>query len=162
MGTVLRRLGQTLSVGSAILILAACGGTATPTSAGAVATRSTATAAEAEPTSSVLLSGVVVDSSNRPVAQANVECLGANVACMGPETDVSAQDGPDQGVKTSADGSYRIVVVAKGITPSGILLNANARGFQIEWRQISFDAGCTSDQARCAMTLDFTLTAQPE
>jgi hypothetical protein len=106
---------------------------------------------------------VVVDSSNRPVARANVECMGSNVVCMGPRSEVSAEDGPDHGVKTRGDGSYELVVVASGSTAGGILLNANAKGFQIEWRQVTIpDAACTFGQARCAITLNFTLTPQPE
>jgi hypothetical protein len=162
MDTVLR-FGQASLVGSAMLILAACGGGSTPTAAGPVAETKTTTFTAAEPTSSVLVSGVVVDSSNRPVAGAEVECVGGNVSCTGSRTDVSAEDGPDFGVKTHADGSYQLVVVASGGSEGGFLLNASAGGYQVEWQRLSVpDAACTSDQARCAITQNFTLTEQPE
>jgi hypothetical protein len=144
-----------------MLILAACGGGSTPTAAGPVAEAKTTTVAEAAPTASALVSGVVVDSSNHPVAGAEVECVGGNVSCTGSRTDVGAEDGPDFGVKTHADASYQLV--ASGSPEGDFLVNASGRGYQVEWRQLSLpDAACTSDQARCAITANFTLTAQPE
>jgi len=40
------------------------------------------------------------------------------------------------------------------------LLNANARNYQVAWRQVQFpDPVC---QPSCAVTVNFTMTLQPE
>ncbi len=162
MGDLLRRFAGALPLGSAMLMLAACGSSSTPTSATAVA--STATAGSTSATAqdpSVLVSGVVVDSGNRPVANANVECMGTNVACVPPGTQVITQDGPDPGVFTGPDGRYSMVVTALSSGP--ILVNAHALKFELQMQQLSFpDAGCSADQARCALTLNFQLVDQAQ
>ena len=164
MRAMLRRLGRTVPAGSAMLILAACGGTSTPTApAEAVAaTKATVTAtdAAAAPVTSAKVRGTVVDSSDRRLANATVECLG-DVVCAGPYGDVSAEGHGHQVTTTDADGSYEIVATSRSGGARGpFLMNANGRGYQVEWRQVEWpDPACTSDQARCAIIVDFTLTS---
>jgi protocatechuate 3,4-dioxygenase beta subunit len=163
MRAMLRRLVRTLPAGSAMLILAACGSTSTPTSpAEAVAATKAAetpTAGAAGPATSMTVRGTVVDSSNRLLANATIECLG-DVVCAGPYRQVSAEGHGHQVTKTGADGSYEIVATSPSGSATGwLLMNANGRGYQVEWRQVEWpDPACTSDQARCAVTVNFSLT----
>jgi len=153
---LLRRFAWALPVGSAMLMLAACGNSSTPTSASAVQT-SAATVATSASDPSVLVSGVVVDSANRPVAHANVECMGTNVTCVRPLTQIISQDGPDDGVFTAANGSYAMVLTAPSANP--VSLNAHALKYELQMQQVSFpDPGCTFD--RCAVTVNFRLANQ--
>ncbi len=151
MRMVFRALGRTLPVGSAMLMLAACGTTPAPTTAEAVtATKTTEQVASA----SGIVRGIVVDPANRPVANANIECA-SNAQCT-LFSDVSAQDGADQGVRTNANGYYQLKVSRSG--EGAFLLNATARGYGIEWREVQLpDPACTWDQPGCAITLNFTL-----
>ena len=153
MRTLLRGLGRTLPAGSAMLMLAACGSTPAPTAAN-VAAATTATGTQVV-SSSVVVRGLVVDPANRPLANANVECM-SNAQCTSPG-DVSAQDGPDHGVTTNANGFYQLIV-----TPSGgvrFLVDASARGYGIQWQDVRLpDPACTWDQPKCAITVNFTLT----
>jgi len=152
MRTVFRALGRTLPAGSAMLLLAACGTTPAPTASEAV----TATkAAEQVASASGIVRGFVVDPANRPVANANVECA-SNAHCT-LFSEVTAQDGADQGVRTNANGFYQMKVSRSG--EGGFLLNASARGYGIEWQEVRLpDASCTWDQPGCAIDLNFTLT----
>ncbi len=149
MSSVLRWLGRTLPAGAAALVLAACSnGSPMPSSASAVSPPSPRTV-------SGIVHGWVVDTANRPVANANIECA-SNAQCT-LFGDISAQDGRDQGVKTDAKGYYELVLSPTG--PSPFLMNASARGYGIVWQKVALpDAGCTFDQSRCAMTLNFTLS----
>lgn len=152
MRTVFQALGRALPVGPAMLMLAACGSTTAPTAPAAV----TATVAkEAAPSASAIVRGQVVDLANRPVANANVECTSdAQCTLAG---DVAAQDGPDQGVKTNANGFYQMRVSRSGGV--AFILNASARGFGVVWREVQLpDPTCTWDQPGCAVTVNFTLT----
>lgn len=165
MRAMLRRLGRALPAGSAILILAACGSTSTPTgpAEGVAATKpaATATDAAAAPPTSITVRGTVVDSSNRRLANATVECPGDDVLCAGPGTQVTAEGHGHQVTTTRADGSYEIVATSRSGGATGrFLMNANGRGYQVEWRQIEWpDPACTSEEPRCALTVDFTLTS---
>jgi hypothetical protein len=161
MDTVVWRVGQALSVGSMALMLAACGGSSMPTAADPAAAAKTTTVAEAAPTASMLVSGVVVDSSGHPVAGADIECMGTNLSCADPKLEVIAQDGPDQSVKTRADGTYQVRMVVSGSAAGPFLMSAHAAGYEVDWRQVSFpDPACGSDQPGCAVTANFTLTPQ--
>jgi len=167
MPTLFRGLGRALPAASAILALAACGDSMTATAPSAIqrptATKAVAPTAAPQQASSVLVRGSVVDLANRPVVNANVECMGSNVKCMGQGIDVGAQDGPDSGVKTDASGAYALVVTQSGGLAGGFLLDANARGFQIVWRQLAVpSATCTPDQPSCTIILNFTLSPQAE
>jgi hypothetical protein len=160
---MLRRLGRTMPAGSAILILASCGGPSAPTAPAEVvaATKSaaTATGAAADTSTSITVRGTVVDSSNRRLADATIECPG-DVVCAGPYGQVSAEGHGHQVMRTRADGSYELVATSRsGGATGGFLMNANGRGYQVAWRQVEWpDPACTSDQARCAVTVDFSLT----
>ncbi len=158
MRTVLRPLGRTLPAMSAVLILAACGSTPSPTAVdGAV--RGGGTAVQPPATvATMTIRGVVVDSSNRPLANAGVECMG-DVRCRAAGSQVSAEDGPDDGLKTDSSGSYQLVVTGgSGSVQRGFLMNAHARSYEVAWREVRFpDPGCTSDQAGCTVSINFTL-----
>jgi hypothetical protein len=120
-----------------------------------------ATDAAAAPPTSITVRGTVVDSSNRRLANATVECPGDDVSCAGPYSQVTAEGHGHQVTTTGADGSYEIVATSRSGGARGpFLINANGRGYQVEWRQVEWpDPACTSDQARCAITVDFTLTS---
>jgi hypothetical protein len=153
-----------MPAGSAILILAACGGSSAPTAPAEVvaATKSAgpATGAAADAATSITVRGTVVDSSNRRLADATIECPG-DVVCAGPNGgQVSAEGHGHQAMRTRADGSYELVATSRsGGAKGGFLMNANGRGYQVAWRQVEWpDPACTSDQPRCAVTVDFSLT----
>jgi hypothetical protein len=58
---------------------------------------------------------------------------------------------------TDANGQYHIVATSRA-GGSGFLMNANARGYEVAWRDVAWpDAGCSSDQPRCTVTVDFKL-----
>jgi hypothetical protein len=158
MSTVLGRLGRTLPAAVTALILGACSNSTSPTAAtGPVATA----AAEQQPASSITVQGMVADSSNRPLTFAQVECTG-DVQCLPPGAQVSAQDGPDDGVKTNAAGAYVIVVRRTGAS-NRFLMSATARGYEPSIREVAMaDPTCRSDRADCAVTLDFTLAPQAQ
>ena len=164
MRAMLRRLGRTLPAGSAILILAACGSASTPTgpAEGVAATKPAAAATDAAAAvpASITVRGTVVDSSNRRLANATVECPGDDVSCAGPLSQVTAEGHGHRVTTTGADGSYEIVATSRSGGATGrFLMNANGRGYQVAWRQVEWpDPACTSDQARCAITVNFSLT----
>ncbi len=158
---LLRRFAVALPIGAAVLMLAACGSSSTPTSASTAAQTTTAATAMSAKDPSVLVRGVVVDPAGRPVAGANVECMGNNVTCVPPGTQVIAQDGPDDGVFTGTDGTYAMVLTALSSGP--VMLNAHALKYELQMQQLRFpDANCSADQARCAVTLNFRLVAQQQ
>jgi hypothetical protein len=42
-------------------------------------------------------------------------------------------------------------------------MNANARGYEVAWQDVAWpDAGCSSDQPRCAVTVNFKLNPLAE
>lgn len=156
---VLRRLTRVLPVGSAMLMLVACDSASTPTApAGAVvATRETAAVAAAPV--SVTVRGFVVDSSDRRLANINIECLG-NATCAPANAQPSAEGHDHRVGTTNADGSYEVVATSRGDAGSGFMMNANGRGYNVEWHQVAWpDAACTSDQSRCALTVNFRLSS---
>jgi hypothetical protein len=157
MSTALRRLGQTLPATMTALLLGACGGSTTsPTAAPAVAAAKTVAAAAETIPSSITIKGTVVDSSNRPLANVEVECMG-DVQCAAFGSQVSQQDGPDNGVRTNADGAYLIVATARS-SGARFLMGASGAGYEVTIREVSFPASfCASDQAGCTVALDFTL-----
>ncbi len=156
---LLRRSAGALAPGSLMLLLAACGGSSTPTSATTVVQAATAATATSAKDPSVLVSGMVVDPAGRPVAGANVECMGTNVTCVLPGTQVIAQDGPDDGVFTAKDGTYSMLLTAPSAAP--VTLNAHAFKYELQVQQLRFpDPGCSADQARCAVTVNFRLVDQ--
>lgn len=153
------RLGWTLPAALTALALAACSNTAAPTAA-TVPTAATATAEQA-PASSILLQGTVVDSSNRPMANAEVECMGG-VECVPFGAQVIAQDGPDLGIKTNAAGAYVMVAKRTGASDR-FLMNATAKGYELMIREVAFsDPTCTSDRSDCTVTVNFTLAPQAQ
>ncbi len=164
MRRTLRRLSLTLPAGAAALLLAACSSsTPMPSAADPPAASTTSVASTAgstqQPTASALLRGLVVDSANRPVANANVECA-SNAQCR-RFADVSVQDGPDDGVKTNAEGRYEMIVSPQA--DGAFLLDASAFGFGIVWRTVALPSpACSWDQARCALTVNFTLSPAAE
>ena len=163
MHTFFRQLGRALPAGSVMLMMAACSDSTTaPTTADAMSakTAATTTATAAQEAASVLVSGTVVDSSNRPLAGAVVECM-AELNCKG-FGDVSEQDGGDFNVATNANGVYRIIVErSAGSTGDSFTLHASARAHQTAFESARIpDPACTPDQARCAVTVNFKLTPQ--
>ncbi len=154
MRTISWELGRTLSAGAAMLVLAACSSTATSTAPDPAPAAQTQ-----QPSASFTIRGVVVDQANRPVAGANVEC--ASDAQCTLFTDVSAQDGADQGVKTKADGSYELIVSRSG--GGMFLMDASAFGYGIVWQNVQApDPACIWNKPSCVVTQNFTLppTAQ--
>ncbi len=149
MATAWRGTGRISAAGMAALTLAACGSTHAPTAAEPVA------AAQVQGAASGVVRGLVVDSASRPVAGANVECA-SNAHCR-RYSDVSTQDGIDEGVKTDAHGFYQLIVTPSGT--GGFLLNASARGFGVAWSEVQLpDAACSWSQSNCVTTLNFTLS----
>ena len=147
-----------------MLMLAACGGTSTPTAPPeSVAAKATAPVpdAAAAPATSITVRGTVVDSSSRRLANATIECPGDEVSCTGPYSEVSAEGHGHHATKTDANGSYEIVATSRPGGGTGrFLMNANGRGYQVEWQQVAWpDPACTADQARCAVTVNFRLTS---
>ncbi len=162
MRAVLGRLGLTAPVAMAAVILGACGSTSSPTAAVVpAATATTEGEATGDVTSSVTVEGTVVDDSNRPMANVEVECMG-DVVCTRIGAQVIEQDGPDVGLKTNAAGAYRMVVAQRGGTPR-FLMNAAARGYEVTTREVAFpDSACSSDRADCTLTVNFTLKSQEQ
>jgi hypothetical protein len=143
-----------------MLMLVACDNASAPTAPAeaVVSTRATAAVVAAAPVS-VTVRGFVVDSSDRRLANINIECLG-NVTCAGPHSQPSAEGHDHRVGATNADGSYEVVATSRGDAGSGFMMNANRQGYQVEWRQVAWpDPACTSDQARCALTVNFKLTS---
>ncbi len=167
MRTTLLRLGPALPAGAAMLILVACGSTSTPTAPAeavpAMKAAAPAAAATAAVTASVTVRGSVVDSSNRPLPNIIIECLG-DVACTRPEYQPSAQGHEHRVETTDAKGSYELVATSQsGSTASAFSMNANGPTYLVAWRQVEWpDPACTSDQARCTVTVNFTLTPSTE
>jgi hypothetical protein len=162
MRTMLRRLGPALFAGSALSGLAACGGDASIPSAQEVATEAANAAAAATPVS-VTVRGSVVDSLDRPIANAHIECLGT-VRCAGPYEQVSAEGHGHRVTTTDASGFYHIVATRLSAEAgSGFLMNANRRSYQVEWREVAWpDPACTADEPHCAMRVDFRLTGMAD
>jgi hypothetical protein len=159
MSTVLGRLGRTLPAAVAAVVLGACSNAASPT-ATTPATVATANA-EQQPTASIIVQGTVVDSSNRPLAGAEVECMGS-VQCVAFGAQVIQEDGPDDGVKTNAAGGYVMVVRRTGASDR-FLMNATAKGYELMIREVAFaDPTCSSDRAGCSVTMNFTLAPQAD
>ncbi len=186
MRTVLRRLGQTLPAGSAILMLAGCGSTASPTAP--AGTSATATQQSSSP--SIMVRAFVVDSAtNQPLANVNIECMGS-IQCILPAEaipttqqrvavpqrltaqqgarakPVTAQQGDTDHVGvTAADGSFQFIagdLDGSASGANGFMVGANARGYAVQWQQVRFpDPGCTSDNPSCAVTLSFALVLEP-
>ena len=158
MSTVLGRFGRTLPAAVTAIVLGACSNSASPT----VATGSVATAAaEQQPALSITVQGTVVDSSNRPLTFAQVECMG-DVQCVPSGAQVIAQDGPDDGVKTNAAGAYVMVVRRTGASDR-FMMSASARGYELMIREAAFaDPTCSSDRADCSLTVNFTLAPQAQ
>jgi hypothetical protein len=156
MSAVLGRLGRVAPAAAAVLLVAACSGgpSASPTASSVPAPSAIA---EAQPTASILVEGVVTDSAHRPVANAEVECNGG-VTCAPAHAQVIEQDGPDDGVKTNAEGRYTMVARGGG----AFLMNASKRGYDATIREVAFpDASCSSDRAGCSVTVNFALADQP-
>jgi ABC-type phosphate transport system substrate-binding protein len=158
MKTTLQRLGRALAAGSAALTLAACGGeTSVPS---APAPEAAIEAAAAAPVS-VTIRGSVVDPSNRQMKNAAIECLG-DVQCTGPNADLIQEGHGHRITTTDANGLYHIVATSRS-GGAGFLMNANARGFEVQWREVAWpDAACSADQPRCALTVDFKLRPMAE
>jgi hypothetical protein len=144
-------------MGSALLTPLACSSTSPTAATSAVAT-TTATAAQLQDSTSAIVRGTVRDSAGRLMANAQVECLG-EVECTGLFAELSAEGHEHRATTTDANGVYETRVISRpGGARDGFLMNANARGYQVEWRRVAFrDPSCTSDQSRCALTVDFTL-----
>jgi len=153
-----------LPAGSALLFLAACDGTSAPTApVSTVVPRAATSAASATTPASILVRGLVVDSSNRPLANAQLECPGP-VRCASPNERVSAEGHDHHATTTDTNGAYAIVATDLSAgSASGFLMNANGRGYLVDWRQLEWPVpACTSDEARCAVTVNFTLTPAPD
>lgn len=158
---VVQQVGGTVLAGATVLALVACDSTSAPTSPQepVVAARAPEQRVVAAPLS-VTIRGTVVDTSNRPLARANVECLG-DVQCTGPYGDVGA-DGHDHRVSTTdANGTYHIVATSEsGDAAIGFMMNANGPGYQVEWRLVQWPGpACTSGHPGCTLTVDFRLTS---
>ena len=162
MRTTLRRLGGALTVGSAILMLAACSSdTSVPTAAAQEAAIKAAEAAAAATPVSVTIRGSVVDLSNRHMANAAIECLG-DVQCAGPNSDVIGEGHDHRITTTDANGLFHIVATSRS-GASGFLMNANARGYEVAWKDVAWpSSACSSDQPRCTVTVNFKLNPLAE
>lgn len=162
MSAVLGRLGRTLPAAVAALTLGACSNSVSPTAAPPpVAPGAVATAAGEEQAASITVQGRVVDSSSRPLTFAQVECMG-DVQCVPFGSQVIAQDGPDDGVKTNASGAYLMVVRRTGAS-NRFLMSATAKGYELRFHEVAFaDPTCSSDRAGCTVTVDFALPPQAQ
>lgn len=157
MRKVFGQMGRALPGLSALLLVAACDGTSTPVSPsgagmGTGATGTSATAAASAAT--IIVRGMVVDASDRPIGDANVECP-AEVSCTPPG--VTAGGHEHRAATTNAEGFYE--VVATGTPASGaFLMNANRQGYQVEWREVKWpDPTCSWDRTGCSLTVNFSL-----
>ena len=158
MRAMLRRLGPAVVAGSAMLVLTACGDTSIPSAPAQEAAIKAAEAAAAATPVSVTIRGSVVDSSNRQLANAAIECLG-DVQCTQPFSDVSAEGHDHRVGTTDGNGQYHIVATSRS-GGSGFLMNANARGFEVQWQEVTWpDVACSSEQPRCAITVNFKLAS---
>jgi hypothetical protein len=155
-----RRLAWTLPAGLGMLILAACGDTVVPT------TPTRASPAPATPTPatafapSVTVRGLVVDSSGKPLANVLVQWLNIGEG----EGDLNSP----RGVYTDASGSYRLVVsgligpgAVGGYSEGWFEAGASREGYRDDWKSLKIpDRACTSDNEKCDLVANFTLTAQ--
>jgi hypothetical protein len=160
MHTVLSRLGPVLAVVSAAL-MAACGGStflATNPDDDTPAAMKTATQTSAAEPVSATIRGTVVDSSNRPLANMNVECLG-DVHCTQPDYQVSAEGHQHRITQTDAKGAFEIVANSlPGTSSASFMMNANGQGYDVAWRQVAWPGpACSSGQARCTVSVSFKL-----
>lgn len=152
-----------LAAGSAALMLVGCGGSSMLTTASDGDTpatmKSTATSSAAIPVSATIR-GSVVDSANQPLADMNIECLG-NVHCTLPDYQVSSQGHQHRIAQTDAKGAYEIVASSlPGTSSTSFMVNANGQGYNVAWQQVTWPRpACSSDQPRCTVTVNFTLTA---
>ena len=159
MSSVLPRLGRVLAAGSAVLILAACDSTSTPMApTEATASAKSATSGAAAAPVSATVRGSVVDSTNRVLANVNIECLG-DVHCTLPDYQVSADGHEHRAGKTDANGAFEIVATSlPGTSSTGFLMNANGQGYEVQWQQVTWPGpACSSDQPRCNLTVNFRL-----
>ncbi len=162
MRTVLSRLGLVLAAGSAVLTMAACGGSTmltTNSDDDTVATAKSATQNAAANPVSATVRGLVVDASNRPLSSVNIECLG-NVHCTQPDYQVSAQGHQHRITQTDASGAFQIVANSlPGTSSTSFMMNANGQGYNVAWQQVTWPGpACSSDQSRCTVTVNFALT----
>jgi len=161
MRTTLQGLGRALAAGSAVLVLAACDSGSTLVThdddTPAQAKSATTPSAAADPVSATV-KGTVVDPSGRLVANANIECLG-DVHCTLPDYQVSAQGHQHRIAQTDANGAFEIVATSLSGTSSGFMMDANGLGYEVAWRPVTWPGpACTSDQSRCTVTVNFTLS----
>jgi hypothetical protein len=158
MRTNLPRLGRVFAAAAATVTIAACGGSSVLTTwsdESAELKSATRDAAAAEPASATIR-GSVVDSSNRALANVNIECLG-DVRCAEPGAQVVAEGHEHQVGQTDANGRFEIVASSlPGTSSTGFMMNANRRGYEVTWKQVAWPGpACSSDQARCTITVDF-------
>jgi hypothetical protein len=166
MRTVLSRLGAVLAAGSTVLTMAACGGStmlATRPDDDAPAMAKSATQNDAAAPVSATIRGSVVDASNRPLANVNIECLG-NVQCGQLDAQPSAQGHQHRITQTDASGAFAVVASSvPGTAATSFLMNANGQGYQVEWQQVSWPGpACSANQSRCTVTVNFRLTLAPD
>jgi hypothetical protein len=106
----------------------------------------------------VVIRGSVVDAANRPLADAVVECVGDGVVCSNPYS-VGAGGHEHRATRTDAQGRYETSASMPRAGARRFMMNANGRGYQVSWQEVGWpDGSCTSDQARCSMTVNFRLT----
>lgn len=145
----LRGLARALPVASAFLF-AACGSETGP------AVVAPPSAIQQLASSSGTVRGLVVDPANRPVPNARVECTSDADCVQYGELSAEHHD-RDSMATTNAQGSYRLTVAPTA--EGGFLLTASARGYSPAWQTVELpDPGCTWDQPRCSVTVNFTLT----
>ncbi len=161
MRTFVSRLGPVLALGSAVL-MAACGGSTmltTNSDDDTVATAKSATQNAAANPVSATVRGSVVDASNRPLANASIECLG-DVHCTQPDYQVSAQGHQHRITQTDAKGAFEIVASSlPGTSSATFMMNANGQGYDVAWQRVSWPGpACSSDQSRCTVTVNFRLS----
>ncbi len=166
MRTVLFRLGPALALGSAVSAMAACGGssmlTTNPDSDAPAAMKSTTQSDAAAPVSATIR-GSVVDSSNRPLSNINIECLG-NVHCTQVDYQPSAQGHQHRITQTDASGGFAVRASSlPGTAATSFMMNANGQGYNVAWQQVNWPGpACSSDQSRCTVGVNFTLTVAPD
>ena len=163
MRTTLQGLGRVMAAGSAVLMLAACdsGGSILTTASDETAAMKSATAtlgAAASPVSATVR-GTVVDSSNKLLANVNIECLG-DVHCTLPDYQVSADGHQHRIGTTDPNGAFEIVATSlPGTSTGGFMMNANGLGYEVAWQQVTWPGpACSSDQPRCTVTVNFRLS----
>jgi hypothetical protein len=148
-----RRCGRVLLGGWAVLTLASCGSTPSPTAAADWGPAMPSIAGSP----SSLVGGVVVDAANRPLAGVTIEWTAVAA------TSATSWGDSRREVETSADGAYGMVVGNAGGAVNldgGFLIRASKPGYSSQQVQARLaESACSWNEPRCSLTVNFRLAA---